>query len=214
MSKIDRFSVSYARWVIKHKWWVALLAIGVLAAKGAGFGKLRFNSDSAVFFSPTNPQYLAYEAIKKTYTRNDLVFVGIEATDGNVFQPRHLAAIQQLVDSAWKTPFSYRVDALTNYQHTRAEGDDLYVANLVGKPDSLSPQQLVDIKAIAVGEPLLFNRVINSSGSMTGVNISTEIPSDDPDASLKVMDHVRQMTAKWQAQYPDLKVYITGTVPL
>lgn len=44
-----------------------------------------------------------------------------------MFTNKALGALEELTQAAWKTPHSSRVDSLTNYHHSRAEGDDLIV---------------------------------------------------------------------------------------
>ena len=38
--------------------------------------------------------------------------------------------IQEMTEALWLTPASSRVDSITNFQHTWAEGDDLIVEDL------------------------------------------------------------------------------------
>ena len=42
-----------------------------------------------------------------------------------------LGAIEELTEAAWRTPYSSRVNSLTNYTHSEALEDDLVVAPLV-----------------------------------------------------------------------------------
>ena len=51
--------------------------------------------------------------------------------DGMVFTPETLSAVEWLTEQAWQIPYSIRVDSVTNFQHTYAEGDDLIVEDLV-----------------------------------------------------------------------------------
>jgi len=212
-SKIDQFNVRYASWVVKRKWLVLVLSVVVMILCGYGFGNLTFNADSKVFFSKENPQLQAFEALENVYSKDDNILIAVEAMNGNIFTKENLTAIKVLVDSAWLTPYSFRVDAITNYQHTRADGDDLYVSDLVGDPSNLTPATIENIKNVALAEPLLYKRLINNKGSITGINISTKLPKD-PEALNEAVTYIRGAVSNWSKSYPNLNVYMTGNMML
>ena len=93
---------------------------------GAG-GRLR------VFFSEDNPDLNAFEAVENIYTKNDNVLFIVKPREGEVFTAANLEVIRSLTEDAWQIPFSTRVDAITNFQHPWANGDDLIVEDLVGR---------------------------------------------------------------------------------
>ena len=104
-----------------------LLCLVVLwvAAMGYGAKNLTFTNDYRVFFGEDNPQLVAFENLQDTYAKNDNAMFVLAPADGNVFTQTNLAAIAWLTERAWETPYSTRVESITNYQHTSADGDDL-----------------------------------------------------------------------------------------
>ena len=139
-------SNGFGKTVIRYRWGIILgtLIAVMLAASGARF--LGFSTDYRVFFSKENPQLLAFEALQNTYTKNDNVLIAVEPKDGKVFTQKTLAAIEELTRSSWKVPYSIRVDSITNFQHTWADGDDLVVQDLVENAYNLSDAQLKKYK--------------------------------------------------------------------
>ncbi|WP_422106518.1 efflux RND transporter permease subunit [Winogradskyella sp.] len=212
-SKINRFNIRYANWVVKRKWLVLVLSIVTMVLCGYGFSTLGFNADSKVFFSKENPQLQAFEALENVYSKDDNILIAIEAKDGNIFTKENLTALKTLVDSAWQTPYSFRVDAITNYQYTRADGDDLYVSDLVGDINDLSPANIANIKKVALAEPLLYNRLINEKANITGINISTKLPSD-PAALSEAVTYIRGVVNDWSKVHPNLQTYMSGNMML
>jgi predicted RND superfamily exporter protein len=212
-SKIDRFNIRYASWVVKRKWLVLVLSIAIMVLCGFGFSTLGFNADSKVFFSKENPQLQAYEKLENIYANDDNILIAIEAKNGAIFTKENLTAIKELVDISWKTPYSFRVDAITNYQYTRADGDDLYVSDLVEETEDLDEAALAKIKKVALSEPLLFNRLINEKASVTGINISAELPPE-PAAIMEVVDYIRTQVADWSERNPNLTAYMSGNIML
>ena len=122
----------YARWVIRHRWAVLAVALVVTVAAAAGLPKLGLATDYRVFFSPDNPDLTAYEAVENVYTKNDNVLFVLQPRDGDIFTPRMLETLRSLTEDAWQIPYSTRVDGITNFQHTWADGDELIVEDLVG----------------------------------------------------------------------------------
>ena len=127
---MEQFATRWGLWVTNNR--LISLAIGLVLAMAAAAGgqHLGFTNDYRVFFSGDDPNLVAFENLQDTYTKNDNVLFVIAPDDGNVFKKETLAIIAELTEQAWETPFSIRVDSLSNYQHTEAEGDDLVVADL------------------------------------------------------------------------------------
>ena len=66
----------------------------------------------------------ASDQLEKTYTQDDNVIFLLIPQDGDVFTRKTLAAVEELTKMAWQLPYSLRVDSLSNFQHTSAEGDE------------------------------------------------------------------------------------------
>ncbi|MBV2091261.1 MAG: MMPL family transporter [Candidatus Thiodiazotropha sp. (ex Ctena orbiculata)] len=205
-------SESFFRFVLKHKILVILLTVAVSLMMGSGVQHLRFNNDYRMFFSEENPQLKAFEMLQNTYTKNDNVLFVIEPQDGNVFTRRTLTAVSELTKEAWQIPYSIRVDSITNFQHTYAEGDDLIVEDLVLDPTSLSDEELTAKQQIATNDPLLRNRLISPSAHTTGVNVTVQLPGKKLTEVPEVAAKVKEMANNLEASYPDIKVRLTGMV--
>ncbi|MFQ5587156.1 MAG: hypothetical protein ACE5GF_10120 [Thermodesulfobacteriota bacterium] len=113
--------------VITYRWLIIVGAILVVVAAGSGGRYLTFSNDYRYFFSKENPQLNAFEALQDTYTKNDNVLFAVAPKSGRVFTRETLAIIEELTEASWQAPYSIRVDSITNFQHTRAEEDDLIV---------------------------------------------------------------------------------------
>ena len=204
----------YAKTLIKWRWLVVLLVlVGViLASSGARF--LHFNNDYRIFFDGGDKRLLAFENLQNTYTKNDNVLMGIAPKDGKVFTRKTLAAIEDITERAWQTPYSLRVDSLSNYQHTESVDDDMSVANLYEEGENLTDDELVRIKKIALNEPLLIHRLISEQAHMSAVNITVEIPPDGDVTKItpEIVKSVRDLKAYINTTYPELEVYLTGIV--
>jgi len=210
----NTFAKKWASFVIRYKWPVLIGCI--LLAVGLGSqGKMQFDGDYHVFFSESNPELEAFDALQEKYTKDDNILIVLAPKNKNVFTKENLIAIEELTAEAWNTPYSSRVDAITNYQHTRAEGDDLYVDDLSYESAFKSPQEIAEIRNIALKEPLLVDRLINDNGSVTAINVTVRLPGVDSTVEIpEVTTATREMITTFQSNHPEFNIYTTGLVPL
>jgi len=206
----------FAEVVLKYRWLFLIGSLLMAGLAGSGVRYITISTEPRDNFGPDNPQLVAFEDLEETFSRVENIFIAIAPDDGRVFSPRVLRIIEALTEDAWKSPFVKRVDSLTNYQHTEADGDDLLVGNLVeflnDSPDELSSEELMRIRDIAMNEPLVVNRLISKDGKVAGINIDFHFDGTDPDAQLKSAAWITRIKAEIMQAHPDIKVYATGTV--
>lgn len=208
------FTSRWADFVLRYRWGVLIGTIALAFGIGFGGQYLYFDGDYHVFFSEENPELKAFDALQAKYTKDDNVIVVIAPKGGEVFTSENLSALEGLTTEAWQTPYSSRVDAVTNFQYTRSVEDDLYVDDLVEHAADMSSAELRQTKEIAVNEPLLKNRLVNESGNVTAVNITVKLPGEDVEEGPEVIAFVREMAEKFEAENPNLETYLSGTIML
>ena len=207
-------AVKVAELTLKWRWMAIIASLVVTAAAAAGAQYLGFASDYRVFFSDDNPQLTAFEEMQNVYSKDDNILFVIKPKNGDVFQPKLLHAIQELTEKAWQTPFSSRVDSITNFQHTYAEEDDLIVQDLVHSSNPLATTDLERIRDIALNEPLLVKRLISTDGSTTAVNITLSLPQKDVTEIPETMVFVRALVDDFRIENQDVEIATTGVVAL
>ena len=204
---------TYARWILTHRWWVIAVTLLLVALAGSGGRLLEFSTDYRVFFSEENPQLKAFEELQDTYTKNDNLLIVLAPASGDVFTPRVFKAIVDVTERAWQIPYSLRVDSLSNYQHTYAEGDELTVTGLIEDPAAITADQVGRIRAIALNEPLLVRRLVSPQGHVTAVNVTVELPWKNPAAEVpETVAKAHEIVAHVERTYPELEVYLSGVV--
>ncbi len=199
-------------WVIRFRWWIILGSIAIVMGAGSGGKHLGFSTDYRVFFGKDNPQLQAFEKLQDTYTKNDNVIFALEPKDGEVFTRETLAVVETLTQASWQIPYSLRVDSISNFQHTWANGDELIVEDLVKNASSLSDADLKRIKSVALSEPLMLGRLISPTGHVTGVNVTINLPGLSLGEVPEVVAFVREMASDIEAAHPDISVYLSGMV--
>ena len=201
---------AYGWGVIRWRWLILLVTVLLVAAAASGARFLWFDTDYRVFFSKENPQLKAFDELQNVYGKNDNVLFVLAPADGEVFTAPVLAAVEHLTEQSWQIPFATRVDSVTNFQHTRAEGDDLFVADLVSEAATQPPEVLQEARQVALQEPLLVNRLISPSAHVTGVNVTLHFAGKSITEVPEVAAHARRLADEIRTAYPDVQVYLTG----
>lgn len=204
-------TVSYARWLLKWRWPVLILTLLAVVMAAMGISRLQFSSSYRVFFSKENPQLQAFENLQNKYSKNDNVLFVVAPKNGKVFTRKTLAAVEWLTDKAETTiPYHTRVDSITNYQHSSAQGDDITVARLIENAKKFSDADLARVKRIALAEPLLVNRMISPRAHVTGINVTISLPGKSNREVPQVANSARTIAAEMRQRYPHVDVYLTG----
>ncbi len=207
--KSGRLLLRFTQFVTAYPWWVLVSLFLLVSIIAGGLSTLGFNNDYRVYFSKENPQLQAFNNIQDTYNKSDSVMFVLQPKDGDVFSQQTLLIIQQLTEKSWKIPFSSRVDSITNFQYTKAEGDDLLVSDLVPDP-MVSIQEREKIKKIALNEPFLVNKLVSVRGDVAGVNVVVQLPGDDHNEVTVVAAAARKLVVEIETTYPEMKVYLSG----
>jgi predicted RND superfamily exporter protein len=211
---LDRFAVSWANMVIRRRAWFLVASLAIAAFAGVGLASLQVSTNYRVFFSAENTDLLAFEAFEKTYTKNDNFLFVIKPKTGTVATSATMAVIEDMTRDAWQVPFATRVDSLTNYQHSHAEGDDLIVEDLIKDAASLTDGQVAERIAIAVAEPLLRDRLISPDKTTTGINVTLQYPGNDLSEVSDATAAARDLADRIEQAHPDLRVALTGVSAL
>ena len=208
--RLDR----YIEFVLRRRWWVVAGAFVLLALMAAGGDRVVVANDFRQLLGKDNPELGALNALEETYAASNTVLVAITPRDGSVFTRRTLGAIEELTEAAWKTPHSSRVDSLTNYNHTYAEGDDLVVERLVDGADALSDEDLQRIEKIALNEPELVGRLVSHDGRVAALAVSFVKADDQTAIVVEVPDYMNAVLDEFRTNYPNHGFYLTGDIIL
>ena len=208
-NKVDRFAAQLADIVIRRRWLVIAITLIVAAAAGSGARFLEFSNNYRTFFSPENPELIAFENFQDTYTKNDNILFVVQSLD-SVFTPETAEAIEWLTEQAWQIPYTIRVDSVTNFQHSAAEGDELTVDDLIRDGRELSRQELAERRRIALAEPLLNGNLISPDTATTGVNVTLQYPEESLMEVPEAAAYARGLAAQLRETHPELTVAISG----
>ncbi|HAG96294.1 MAG: RND transporter [Pseudomonadales bacterium] len=191
-----------------------ILCLLFTVACGVGTSRYHNTLDFRFFFSADNPQLAAYEDLQSTYGSEEFVFIAIATNDGShLFSEHNLQALAQLTAAAWQTPYSLRVDSLTNFPYTLANEDDFLVEDLFSSDANLSQAHLQQREQFALREPATVNALISAQGDVAGMRILIKLPGVDRALETpKVVFFVRDLLARFEQDHPQFNTYLTGQI--
>lgn len=200
-------------WIYKYRWLVLILSIALVSIAAFGAKELVQTADYKVYFDKGDRLLAASEKLGEDYSQSDNVLFVFAPKNGKVFEPKTLDAVKKLTEESWQIPLSTRVDSITNYQHSYAEGDDLIIEDLIMQPQQLSVDQLDKIRSVALSEPNLLNRLISQDGSVTAINVTINFSDGKVDTETRdVVAYARQLIEKTKIENPEIDMYLTGIV--
>ncbi len=207
---IDRFAVNLTHGIVRWRWAVIVGSIVIAALFGSQTVNLTFTNNYRVFFSDSNPELNAFLDFQNTYTKNDNVFFVIKPSDGNVFSPKTLSAIEEITEAAWQIAFALRFDSITNFQHTYSIEDDLIVEDLVSGIDRRDDAYFNERRAISLEEPLLHRLLVNEDATVTAINVVLQYPELTEEEVPATVAEARAIRDRIQADYPGMEIQLTG----
>ena len=202
----------YIAVILRRRWLVVALATLAMLVMTAGARFITVSHDYRILFSEDNPQLAAFEALERTYSASNMALIAVAPREGSVFTRETLATIEELTEAAWRTPYSNRVDSLTNYFHSEAFGDDLVVAPLVENAGSKSDDDLARIEEIALNASQIVGRLVSHDGRVAGLAINFILPDNPDRAVMEITDYLNDLLDQARESHPDIDYYMTGSV--
>ena len=209
----DEFATRFAERVLAARWPVILTTLLLVAVASGGIARLEFSANYRIFFDDDNPELLALEALENTYGKNENIAFLVVPDDGDATSENALSAAVWLTEAAWQTPFSRRVDSLANFQYTTAEGDDLYVRDLVDRQELARAEARSRIRAIASSDPRIAGSILARNGDVSVVNVTIELPQEGLlEAVAEVAEFARSVASEAEQRFPGVDLRTVGTV--
>ena len=202
----------YSAWIFRFRWLVLALSLAVVVVTGYGARYLEVDPDTRLFFSLTSPERKALEHLEETYGKRTNVIVVVSPDDGNVFTPEALNVISQVTEAAWSIPFASRVDSLTNYKYSYANGDEFVVEDLVPEGATITDASAAEVRTKALAEPELVDQLVSAKGDVSGINVTIVRPQNQRKSVPEIARYAENMVAGLRAAHPDYHFYISGGI--
>ena len=203
-----------ADFIVRMRWlWLATTIVLVVLSAMPLANIWPPNPDARIFFAEENPDRIALDKFEATFNKNENLMIVLEPAGGDVFDPEVLSVIGEITERAWYLPFVRRVDSLTNFQHTEAEGDDMITRDLVEDPSNVTQEDAKIAREIALGRIELVNQTVSPEADVTMVQVLFTLPQKDPTSEVpSIVAEMKAYQAELAEKHPDIKLHLTGGV--
>ena len=202
--------------IVKGRWFFLIFAFVLAGVSAARLDRIvPIDPDARIFFDPANPDRQRLDQFEAMFSKDDNLVFLVEPADGVVFKPETLEYIGEFTEEAWLLPFVRRVNSLTNFQHTYADGDEMIVRDLVIDPTNITEADAADAKEIALSRIELRNSMIDPDASITQVQVLFTLPGVDPVTEAPMIyQEARALMEKYEAAHPEIDLRLTGSVAM
>ena len=207
------FSGRLAGVIVRLRWVWVVLSLLLVVGFGTGMKNLTLDPDARIFFAEENPDRIALDAFEAEFAKDDNLILLVEPKDGKVFTPETLKAVGELTEKAWLLPFVRRVNSITNFQNTTADGDVMTVRDLVEDPANTTQEQADAAKATALDRVSLVHSVIPPAADVTTINVLFRLPGENPTVEVPlIVKETEDLARAFRDTNEDINLRLTGSV--
>jgi predicted RND superfamily exporter protein len=176
-----------------------------------GTTKLTFNPDMETFFPESHPATALNSEIDETFLPTDNMVIAINGKGESIFNRDTLNLIENLTQKAWETPFSIRVDSLTNFSYVKSEDDDLIVEPFIENALYLDDKFLKEREQLVEDEESIYGFLISEDKETTIISIVIDPPQPNKELNLiTTVEFILKFLEEARANNPELDIRLTG----
>ena len=208
---IEHIGKTLATFSVQRKWLTIFLCVLLTFISGYGASSLKFSGDYQIFFGSDNPELQTFLKFEATYGKADNIQFVVIPKSGNIYQPDVIRAVHDITNKAWTLPLVSRVDSLTNFQYTYAQGDDLIVEDLIFDTAEIDqPDQMNRLHRIAENEPLLHKFITAQNGGATIINAVLQVDRKIAQDVLGAAQAARDIRDLMIKTHPSVEIELAG----
>jgi predicted RND superfamily exporter protein len=207
---------NYINGVLRLRWFIVALTLVFIVIAARGLERIVVLSDYKSFIDAEYPGLIELEQIEDIFSENHNLLIAVAPKDGNLFKPKTIALLQELTDKMWLLPHASRVDSITNYQHTEADGDDLMVGDLLPEEEPLSASLIARARQVTATEPVLRQNLISLDQRVAVVSVTFSLPDDLPAAKANedIISALDEVIAAYSVSHPETGFHVTGPIKI
>ena len=175
-----------------------------------GMANFELDANPRAYLGQDLPLIKHLTDLEAEYVVDTNLFFMLKAENGSLFSIEGLSATKFLTDAAWHIPYAKRVDSITNFQYTYAEGDELIVEDLVSDTSDLSASEIERIRRITLSDPRLLNFLISPDGKAAGVNVLVDSELGNRVQDAEISAYIEQIKQELSIRYPGVSLYEAG----
>jgi hypothetical protein len=163
-----------------------------------------------------DPLLLQLHAIEDEFTENHSVSIGVVSDHSTVFSKSTLSMLMALTEDAWKIPYTYRVDSITNFQHTQVDVHNLNIGDMFTSEIIKDGAAFLTSKQAALTLPETVNQLVSANEKMTALHISFVLNGTDSydEKVAEIMLYIEKILKPYRSDYPNLEFILSGKIAI
>ena len=173
--------LSYARWIVQHRWWVIAVMLTVSAVLGTFGAGLKVIIDPATLAPQGHPYIQATNRVDAKFGSKYLMLIGVTPKTGDVFQPAVLERVKRMTDKLAETPgvvkstlMSMAARQARNIQGN-AEG---FEARPLMDQVPATPEQMAALRSAFEANPVYMDTVVSRDFRTAAILVELKERSD------------------------------------
>lgn len=204
-------------WLLNSKIspWLLFITIILTLVSIIGLKDIGLASDYKIFFDDDDKDLQVLEVMESTYNTTDNVFIMIKPKTSDIYNVKTISLIYQFTQELWQVAHVTRVDSLTNFPYSQANGDDITIEEFIYEASQITPERVKYIKGAAQGEKDLVGSIITSDGKFTAINITTLLPGKNHKLeTLTISSGIELLLTQFKLDNPEHEFFVTGLVSM
>ena len=189
---------------------LALLTLIVTVAVGLGVPRIGLDPSSDAILPENDPYGALVEEVEQDFPRSSSALFAFIDPDGDIFNREALGAMEALHDRFGEVQSAVAVGSIVNFR-LNAVDEDLYDRKYLLPPlESLSDDDLVAVKQIALADEDLTKTQLSRDGDMALALLKYRPNSEDREERLSISRSVIALRDSLRQEHPGVEIYALG----
>ena len=196
--------------LVSRRYWLAILtvALGASLSWGMQFSRMEAGYDSML--SENDPLKAEVDQTQRDFPASTNVIFAFEATP-DIFTPKALRAMEALTQRYTEVDGALAVGSLLNHRLNDAHAERYARDYLIPQLDTLTQQDLAEIRELALADEDLTESILARTGDMALARVKFSV-KDDQAHRLAVAESVIALRDALRELFPQVDIYVLGGV--
>jgi len=185
--------------------------LAVLILASSGLPKLKFNTDTRIFFGQEDPHLSRLLEFEETFQPTRKALYVISSDDPIDKSGTLRRALVWLSQEVAKLPEATRVDSLATVSHPYDSDGEVYVDPYL---EYICPNECLSNRLAVLNEPLTLRRLVSKDLKTVSVMGVFDIERNATERLATIASAASDLKEKFRQRYPDLNIYLTGGIPV
>ena len=207
---MNRFSHSWADFVIKRRVVILGLTLALLALAPLSFNRLYYDNSNETYFLKNDPHLAAYDRLLDRFGDSEYLVIGVPARKGDkdIFNADTIRAIDELTTFLEDNAVVTQVRSISKYQYTHDDRGTMATDDLFPDRENPSQSELNSARQIVEGEDLALGTLVTPDFHDARIIARTQYIKNDSAHYVKLVNELQDFIHKknFAARGFDLKL--------